>query len=166
MKPFCIIIFITTLCNACSTKPASEQNQNANTASLIQFSWMLGNWENTTADGIFTETWLKTNDTVFTGKGLIVAANDTVFEEDIKLHYDNGNIYYTVTTTGQNNQQPVSFKYIDTIPASYVFENKEHDFPTRIIYQKITADSIVALIEGTVNGKTMKEEFPMRKVDH
>ena len=44
-----------------------------------------------------------------------------------------------------------------------VFENPEHDFPTKITYKKINADSIVAEISGNRNGKQASELFPMKR---
>jgi hypothetical protein len=44
-----------------------------------------------------------------------------------------------------------------------VFENKEHDFPQKITYTKISNDSIVAEISGMKDGKQSKESYPMKK---
>jgi hypothetical protein len=41
-----------------------------------------------------------------------------------------------------------------------VFENPAHDFPQRVGYQRRGADSLVAWIEGTMQGQARKIEFP------
>jgi hypothetical protein len=43
------------------------------------------------------------------------------------------------------------------------FENPKHDFPNKIVYTKITNDSLVAVIYGKKDGKEMRENFPMKK---
>jgi len=43
------------------------------------------------------------------------------------------------------------------------FENKDHDFPQRIIYKNTGQDSLYARVEGNDKGKFRKEEFAMRR---
>ena len=47
---------------------------------------------------------------------------------------------------------------------SVVFTNPEHDFPQRVGYRRIGADSVLAWIDGTSNGKQQRFEFPYRRV--
>lgn len=48
---------------------------------------------------------------------------------------------------------------------SIVFEDPAHDFPQRVGYRRVAADRMLAWIEGTVAGKTRRQEFPYRRVD-
>lgn len=58
----------------------------------------------------------------------------------------------------------------DPFPASaledgfVVFENPEHDFPQRIIYDGREDGVLIAAIEGDEGGETRRFEFPMRRV--
>ena len=47
---------------------------------------------------------------------------------------------------------------------SVVFENPAHDFPQRVGYRRVGADSVLAWIDGTSNGKKQRAEFPYRRV--
>jgi hypothetical protein len=47
--------------------------------------------------------------------------------------------------------------------STVVFENLEHDFPQRVGYRRAGADSVLAWIEGTVDGKTRRVDFPYRR---
>jgi hypothetical protein len=47
---------------------------------------------------------------------------------------------------------------------SVVFELPEHDFPQRVGYRRVGADSVLAWVEGTMNGKTRRMEFPYARV--
>jgi hypothetical protein len=42
---------------------------------------------------------------------------------------------------------------------SAVFENSGHDFPQRIGYQRAGSDSLLAWIEGTVDGRVRRVQF-------
>ena len=47
---------------------------------------------------------------------------------------------------------------------SVVFEAPEHDFPQRVAYRRVGRDSVLAWVEGTMNGATRRFEFPYRRV--
>ena len=44
-----------------------------------------------------------------------------------------------------------------------VFENPAHDFPQRIEYRRVNADSVVARISATRDGKVQGMDIPMRR---
>jgi len=52
----------------------------------------------------------------------------------------------------------------DSFGGKLTFENKEHDFPQRVVYERKGPGLLVAAIEGTYKGKEEREEFQMRKV--
>ncbi|MFL5619305.1 MAG: DUF6265 family protein [Gemmatimonadaceae bacterium] len=47
---------------------------------------------------------------------------------------------------------------------SVVFELPEHDFPQRVGYRRVGADSVRAWVEGTMNGTMRRIEFPYARV--
>jgi len=62
-------------------------------------------------------------------------------------------------------RQPVA-TFVASIASadSVVFENPAHDFPQRVGYRRIGADSVLAWIDGTSDGKKQRFEFPYRRV--
>jgi hypothetical protein len=46
--------------------------------------------------------------------------------------------------------------------STVIFENPAHDFPQRVGYKR-DGDSLLAWIEGAVNGKSRRVEFPYRR---
>jgi hypothetical protein len=74
--------------------------------------------------------------------------SDTIVSEQIVLKKVGESIWYIPTVAGQNSGKPVAFKMIAYSDSSFTFENKEHDFPQRVIYRFVNNDSIVATIEG------------------
>lgn len=131
---------------------------------IKEFAWLEGKWQNNTSDGLFTEKWTKETDSTFAGYSTIIKGKDTIFFETIVLDQKGDSLHYIVTTPKQNDARPVSFTLKSFTANSYIFENKQHDFPQRITYTKVTNDSLVAEISGTQNNKPAVEEFPMKRV--
>jgi hypothetical protein len=127
------------------------------------FEWLIGSWANLSDDGNFYENWTKINDSSYSAFSYMTITGDTVFSETVELKLVDNEIYYVVAASGQNEGQAVSFRLVSNENGEFVFENKGHDFPQRIIYKHPAPDSIHARIEGTVNGKFSMQEFPMKR---
>jgi hypothetical protein len=130
---------------------------------LKEMNWLIGAWKNVSADGEFYEIWNSYHDSAYTGIGFMLVKGDTLFSEIISLEARNGELYYIPTVSGQNNGIPVLFKLTSHANGEYVFENEEHDFPQRIIYNNPNPDSLYARVEGTQDGEFRKEEFAMSR---
>jgi hypothetical protein len=61
-------------------------------------------------------------------------------------------------------QPPATFKALTATADSVVFELPEHDFPQRVGYRRVGADSVRAWVEGTMNGTMRRVEFPYARV--
>ncbi|MXN90249.1 hypothetical protein GR160_03335 [Flavobacterium sp. Sd200] len=140
-----------------------EKQQTKSYPSLEKANWLIGNWGNASSEGVLTEFWKKTNDSVYHGESYFVVKSDTVFSENIELEETNGKLAYVVTVPGQNNEKPVRFEMTSIAGDSIIFENPQHDYPNKISYKKITNDSLVAKIAGIQNGKPTSETFTMKR---
>jgi hypothetical protein len=149
-----LISAIIFSCNSASEKKTSDY------AGLKKLDWLLGSWKNISDDGQLYEIWTKQNDSTYAGHGYMVANNDTVFSERISLEQRNSDLFYIPVVKQQNEGNPVSFKLVSD-KGEFTFENKEHDFPQRVIYKQVGMDSLYARIEGTDKGAFRKEEFSM-----
>lgn len=139
----------------------SDSNKNEK---IKAASWLLGNWENKSADGNLTENWEKVNDSTFQAQSYYIKEKDTVHFESIVLQQKGENLTYTATVKGQNNDKPVSFKLKTATDKQLAFENLKHDYPQKISYTQITPDSLVAKISGIQQGKPSSEQFSMKKI--
>ena len=61
-------------------------------------------------------------------------------------------------------QPPATFVARVANEDSVVFEAPEHDFPQRVAYRRVGRDSVLAWVEGTMNGTARRFEFPYRRV--
>lgn len=132
--------------------------------SIDKAAWFIGEWGNKSKEGELTERWKKENDSVYFGESyFVVGEKDTVFAEHVKLEDKNGKLSFTVTVPGQNDELPVTFEMTSSTDNQIVFENPKHDYPSKIVYNKVGNDSLVAEIFGLKKGKVASEKFLMAK---
>jgi hypothetical protein len=169
MKELLYSLLATALLSSCGNSEPQEMEaivseESAKVNKMDQVSWVLGTWENTSAQGTFTEYWEKTSETVYSGTGIgVTPKGDTMFAEHIKLELVNDTLYYKPVVGGQNEGKETVFTEKSLSDSGFVFENPEHDFPQRIVYRKPTDSTLYARIEGKENGKDRQEEFQFRK---
>jgi|ADGO01.1.fsa_nt_gi hypothetical protein len=120
---------------------------------------LAGIWKMETRRGPVYEEWRVTDNKKLQGRSFRINDADTIVMEEIELFITNKEIIYSPAVKNQNNGQAVPFRLVNFSANRYVFENKEHDFPQRIIYHLVSADSLHARIEGTVKGKERASDF-------
>lgn len=132
-------------------------------ADLSQLYWILGKWQINESNNF--EEWEKVSDDLYRGKGYETRKNDTLLTETINIVQRGKEVFYIPTVTNQNEAQPVEFKLVSTSATELIFENKNHDFPQRIIYIKNGERQIDARIEGEREGRFSKVIFQLKKVN-
>lgn len=98
---------------------------------------LIGEWHDAQGDGrtVFNEQWDRTDDAFYAGLGFVMSGKDTVFIEHLNIsERDDGKVFYSARIPSQNAGAPVDFLMTSAVGDSMVFENKEHDFPQRIVY--------------------------------
>lgn len=145
-------------CQPTAKQPAPETNK-----LMEQTNWLIGEWRNFSPEGNATEVWAKENDSTLSGKSCFVIGGDTVSSESLSLVQRNNQLYYIPVVRDQNSGQPVEFALTSASDKQLVFENPQHDFPTKIMYTKITEDSLVAEISGMNKGQPASQQYPMAR---
>ena len=117
MRVFVILICVV-LFFSCKTEPTN-----------MKPNFLIGKWERLhEKDGKRTfESWTKD----FTGSGITLKGNDTVFKEILQIKSINDTL--TLIVRGVN-PTPTYFKFTQQTATSFVAENPSHDFPTKIKY--------------------------------
>ncbi|HEY0057555.1 MAG TPA: DUF6265 family protein [Flavisolibacter sp.] len=126
---------------------------------------LTGKWSMESSKGMLYESWLKLNDSTFKGLSFRVSGKDTTVLEQMELVLREGRIMFIPTVPGQNNEKPVVFTLARLENDGYIFENKEHDFPKRVVYVLPKANTLHAWIEGNINGEARKIDFKFKKVE-
>ena len=161
---FFIVLAISFSCITCSSSNNTQAQEISRFPLIENASWLIGEWQNTSSEGILTETWEKLNDSTYAGKSFFVIGKDTVSSETIRLEQHGKTLLYIPTVKDQNNEQPISFALTSSTTQQMVFENQKHDFPQKISYTQTNKTSLTAEISGLVNGKKKSQSFPMQKV--
>ena len=149
MVAFLLLMVMTTLSHAQAK------------ATLEDVSWLSGCWDGRQGIAILEEIWSKPAGGTMMGLGRTVKENRTVSFEFMQFREEKGSLVFLPQPQGGAR---VSFPLKDSFGARLTFENKEHDFPQRVIYERKGPGLLLAAIEGTQQGKVERQEFQMRKV--
>ena len=133
----------------------------AQTASVEQLGWMAGCWELRTPTRIVEEQWMRPRAGTMLGMGRTVVRDSMTEHESTLIRITNGKLAYHANPSGQS---PATFPALVVSADSVIFQALEHDFPQRVGYARRGADSLMAWIEGTSNGRTRRIPFPYGRV--
>jgi hypothetical protein len=107
---------------------------------------------------VIEEHWMTPRAGFALGMSRTVRGDTMVTEfEQLRLFQRAGRAIFHAEPSGQT---PTDFEAKAMSDTMVVFENATHDFPQRVIYRKRGADSLIARIEGTVNGQARGVDFP------
>lgn len=156
-----IVLFLVPLLFSCNRSEIID----IPVAQKSNFNWLVGIWSNNEDSVLSTEEWVKVNDSLYKGTGVSVFRGDTVFLEKIVIKREGQEVYYIPDVAGEINKETSRFRLTSEIDGkNYIFENQDHDFPQKIIYNLINNDSIFATVEGIKNGKFCQIKFPFHRV--
>ncbi|MCU0289033.1 MAG: DUF6265 family protein [Acidobacteria bacterium] len=132
---------------------------------LKDFNWLVGQWQGQVNETAYHETWELSRQNTLEGSAYMVdRTGKTMFNEILRIEKIGSHIVYIASV---NNHPPVLFTLAavtgENNRSRWVFENREHDFPQRIIYTKEGPDSLTACVEGVQKGKEEKEEFHLKR---
>ena len=156
MKSICTILSLILLISC-------NKSEKTETKKIHQMDWLIGTWENNSEQGNLSENWEQLNDSTFQGYTYFIKGKDTLHNESFVVNQTDDDVYYIPTVKGQNNDKPVTFKLTQFTEKQFTFENPTHDYPTKMVYNKITPDSIVVEISGVVDGVFSSEKYPLKK---
>jgi hypothetical protein len=127
--------------------------------------WLIGGkWISRDSSSYYEETWKRENDSTLSAIGFLTIGSDTVMYEEIMLKERHGDLVYAVKARGENDESVVLFKATKNDEGYHVFENPSHDYPYRIIYSRMHADSLVALVTGNrPDGGKAEDAFRLRR---
>lgn len=160
----CVLISVISCKEAHDSKLPPKEIASSKYDALENANWLIGRWENNSKEGNLSEFWTKVNDSTFHGESYFVIGKDTVFGEKVELMQRGKDFIFEARVAKQNDEKPVPFKLTKSSENELVWENPKHDFPNKIVYQRVGNDSLVAEIFGTKDGKAKSEVFKMKKV--
>ena len=111
--------------------------------SLAGLDWLAGCWQMNLKGRVVDEQWMKSNGNMMMGMSRTVKEGKTLEYEFIRIVQNADSIYYVAKPSGQEG---ASFRLMKLETNTIVFENRAHDFPQRIIYHRVSQDSLIARI--------------------
>ncbi|RVT91059.1 DUF6265 family protein [Sphingomonas crocodyli] len=120
-------------------------------------SWLAGYWIECSAGRETAESWSDARGGVMLGASKTVSVKRTSWEYS-RIAPSGDGISFFADPSGQASTE---FKAIELSERRVVFENRGHDFPQRVIYQR-DADRLDARIEGEMGGQAKAIEWHYR----
>ena len=118
-------------------------------------SWMTGTWT-ATVDGVrMEEHWTDAGGNLMLGLHRDIRPNGKVFFEFLRIEKRDGKLAYVAQPGGR----PATVFPLQRAEASRItFENRQHDFPQRVIYWR-DGTRLCARVEGSIDGKEQAEQW-------
>jgi len=127
-------------------------------ATIADLAWLHGCWDLKQNGRHTMEQWSPPEGGTMIGMSRSVADGVTKEFEFLMIREGtDGRLEYVARPSGQ---AMAIFTSIRTSADEVVFENPQHDFPTRIIYRRNPDGSLLAAIEGDRGGQTKRIEYP------
>jgi len=134
----------------------------ARAADISQLAWLGGCWKSDTAEPGSGEHWLPLAGGTLLGVSRTVKQGKTVEFEFMQIRAaESGQLAFIAMPSGQKT---VVFPLLRLGETEVVFENPQHDFPQRVIYQLEGETKLRARIKGMRKGALRVIEFPMNRV--
>jgi len=129
-------------------------------SAVERLAWFEGRWQGVSGGVSMEEQW-----TSVRGGSLLGLHRDVKGERMLSFEFlriqttPEGTFYFA----SPGSRPPVAFKLVESGERRAVFENRQHDFPQRILYWLDTAGAMHARIEGPQAGKTVSVEWVWTK---
>ena len=162
MNPRTTKVSVSLLAIALLTAAAHAQAPAAK-PTLQDLAWIAGHWRIEQGDRLVDEQWMAPAAGLMMGMARNVQGGKVrEYEFTLLRQEPNGDILYIASPS---KQAETAFKLTSLSGGTAVFENPEHDFPKKIVYERKADGSLLAAIEGPGrDGKPRRVEYPFKRV--
>jgi len=122
-----------------------------------RIAWLQGCWQTSSPQRIIEEHWTAPRGRSMLGVGRTLRGDSLVEYELVVVRERAGVLTYHAHPSGQAGAVFTAQALSDSV---VVFENPAHDFPQRVGYRRVGTDSLLAWIEGPIQGTARRVEFP------
>ena len=125
-------------------------------AELDDLAWLEGTWQRESSRGPIYERWVRLSDSTWEGDSWREQATDGQQRplESLLLAEMGGELFYIPKVA--ENPLPVPFKLTSLADGRAVFDNPQHDFPQRIVYERKSETAMTVRIEGPGEGNATR----------
>jgi hypothetical protein len=134
----------------------------AQAQTVDQLAWLAGCWASERGEAGSGEQWMAPAGGTMFGVGRTVRGARTVEHEFMQIRTGaDGKLVFIALPSGQRE---TSFPLASIGEREVVFENPQHDFPTRVSYRLQADDRLVARIEGQRDGKPRGIDVSFKRI--
>jgi hypothetical protein len=134
----------------------------AQAQTVDQLAWLAGCWASERGEAGSGEQWMAPAGGTMLGVSRTVRGARTVEHEFMQIRTGaDGKLVFIALPSGQRE---TSFPLASIGEREVVFENPQHDFPTRVSYRLQSDDRLVARIEGRRDGKSRGIDFSFKRI--
>jgi hypothetical protein len=152
-RPMAIVAALALLASSPLAAPAPP-------GGVATLAWMEGAWSGEKDGVAMEEVWTGPRGGALLGLHRDVKGARMLSWEFLRIQATDAGIVYFASP---RSAPPTPFALIEAGDKRVVFENKEHDFPQRILYWVDAKGALHARIEGPQGGKTVAEEWVWTK---
>jgi hypothetical protein len=156
------ILFIT----ACETEQPLSENEpiESKTKMINPLQVFEGTWQNE-LDTLQYESWIVLNDSITKGIAYNMSHSIKTIQEMMTIQIGSSASFFATIVKNKNNNLPITFTCINKTDSSFLFENKEHDFPQNVAYIFHNSHHITATIWGNTEKGKRSITFKMKKIN-
>ena len=132
-------------------------------AAVADLQWLAGCWSQDGREAGSVEQWTAPAGGTMLGMSRTVSGGKTVAFEYLRIVEQEDGWFGLIASP--SGQETARFKMVGISENEVVFENKEHDFPQRIVYRLIGNGKLLGRIEGIVDGAERGADFPMTRTN-
>ena len=121
-----------------------------------------GKWKMISEKAEYYEEWELLNENEMVGVGFSIEEGDTVLSEQLYLKKFSDQWAYVALPV---NQTITLFALSEYSENKFTFENKEHDYPQKIIYEFTADANLNAATEGIIEGELIRRDFNFIRIE-
>ena len=121
-----------------------------------------GTWKMISDKIEYYEEWRLINGSELIGIGFSIEQGDTVLSEELYVKKFADTWAYVALPV---NQTITLFALSEYSESKFIFENEEHDYPQKIIYEFTADGKWNAATEGIIEGELMRREFNFIRIE-
>jgi hypothetical protein len=150
--------------NGLPAKKPAKKDKPAPAPQIDKLAWLAGSWRMEKTGRVVDEQWLAPAAGTMLGVSRTVAKNRVVEFEFMQIREGPGGTLFFVAQPSGDKE--AAYQLVTLTDTEAVFENKEHDFPQRILYTHLADGSVLAAIEGppAADDTRKRVEFSYRKI--
>ena len=109
------------------------------------------------------EEWIIDDDSTLIGLSYSINGEDTLLLEKMRMVNKDGRLHFFARVPDQNAAEEIGFALVKLEKNRWTFENPDHDYPNRIIYELLSDTTLYARIENMKGNKQKEFRFKLVK---